>query len=223
MNSKANRELAKSLPFASCSPFFLSQLFQSDKNAILKKLKANKFSKDMIKHVNGFSKNNYTCSYYNGKSIHSLSQKHLPNSLKMFHLNIESFSANSAELSVYFKCLKVSFDIICLTEVRHTSIGLIDRVFPDFHIFIDNPPSTKGAKGGVAILLKKDKVEQVIELDHNANFNLRNTCAVNKCQIENKWLSFKIKNQKVILGGIYRHPKGDIEHFTNALKTQSVI
>ena len=173
MNCKANLELTRSLPFATCSPFFLSQLFQSDKNEVIEKLKANNFSKNMIKHVNGFSKNNYTCNYYNKKSIQNLSRKHLPNNIKIFHLNIESFSSNKAELSVFFKCLQISFDIICLTEVRHTNIGLIDMEFPDFNIFLDNAPSSKGAKGGVALLLKKDKFDQVTELDFNANFNLK--------------------------------------------------
>lgn len=35
---------------------------------------------------------------------------------------------------------------------------------------------------------------------------------------ENKWLSFKINNQKIILGGLYRHPSGEIDHFNDALK-----
>ena len=30
-------------------------------------------------------------------------------------------------------------------------------------------------------------------------------------------VSFKIKNQKIIVGGIYRHPHGEIDHFNNAL------
>ena len=147
MNCKANLELTKSLPFAKCSTFFVSQLFLSDKNEVLNKLKANNFTKNMIKHVNGFSKNNYTCNFYDKTSIHNLSKKHLPNSLKIFHLNIESFSANRGELSVLFKCLNISFDIICLTETRHTNIGLIHKDFPDFHIYLDNPPNTRGSKG----------------------------------------------------------------------------
>ena len=36
--------------------------------------------------------------------------------------------------------------------------------------------------------------------------------------IENLWISFRINNQKVILGGVYRHPNGEIDHFNNALK-----
>ena len=38
------------------------------------------------------------------------------------------------------------------------------------------------------------------------------------CKIENKWLRFNINNQSVIIGGIYRHPKGNIQHFNDALK-----
>ena len=218
MDCKTNLELTRLLPFASCSPFLLSQLFQSDKNEVIEKLKANNFTKNMIKHVNGFSKNNYTCNYYDLNNIHDLSLKHNPNGIKVFHLNIESYSANKAELTAFFKCLNINFDIICLTEVRHTNIGLIERDFDDFHIFLDNARPTRGAKGGVAILLKKDKFDQITELDFDPNFNLKNTCTDINCQIENKWLSFKIKNQKVVLGGIYRHPKGNIDHFTNALK-----
>ena len=36
--------------------------------------------------------------------------------------------------------------------------------------------------------------------------------------VENKWLSFKIGKQNVILGGIYRHPNRIIDNFNIALK-----
>ena len=39
-----------------------------------------------------------------------------------------------------------------------------------------------------------------------------------QCKTENKWLRFNINNQSVILGGIYRHPKGDKKHFNDSLK-----
>ena len=106
MDCKTNLELTRLLPFASCSPFLLSQLFQSDKNEVIEKLKANNFTKNMIKHVNGFSKNNYTCNYYDLNNIHDLSLKHNPNGIKVFHLNIESYSANKAELTSFFQMFK---------------------------------------------------------------------------------------------------------------------
>ena len=199
MDCKSIIERSKSLPFHLCSPFALSQLVQSRKSRVLEALESNNFSKNMRKHVNGFSKNNYTCGYFDEENIHNLTQKHDPDCLKIFHLNIESFSKKGVELSVYLKCLKFEFDILCLTEIRYTNKGIIDKEFPEFHIFIDNPTT---AKGGVAILLKKDKFSQITELDTSNDFNLKNKCPCTKCLIENKRLSFKVNNQKYILGGL---------------------
>ena len=168
----------------------------------------------MIKHVNGFSKNNYTCGYYEEDSAFNLTTKHLPDSLKIIHVNIESFSSKGLNLSTYLKCLKFKFNIICLTEIRFSTIGLIQKEFPDFDIFIDNPTT---AKGGVALLLKNDNFKEVTEIDFDDKFNLKNKLVGSNCLVENKWLSFKIGNQNIILGGIYRHPHREMDNFNNAL------
>ena len=215
MDRLNNLALCKILPFFTCSSFTLSQMFISTKDKVLEKLEGNNFTKNMIKHVNGFSKDNYTCSYADEKSIVNLSKKHIPSCLKIFHVNIESFKKRGTELSIYLKCLSLKFDIICLTEIRHTSIGIIDKDFPDFHIFIDDPST---AKGGVALLLRKDRFSQITEIDKNSKQHLQNTCHCNKCLIESKWISCKSKDQNIIIGGIYRHPVGDVDHFNNALK-----
>ena len=68
--------------------------FESAKNRITEKLKLNNFSMNMTKHVNGFSKNNYTCSYYQEEVINNLSHKHLPDCIKLYHHNIASFHKN---------------------------------------------------------------------------------------------------------------------------------
>ena len=136
--------------------------------------------------------------------------------LKVFHVNIESFSSKGNELSSFLKCLKFEFDVICMTEIRSTSLGLINKEFPDFHIFIDNPTI---AKGGVALLLRKDKFTQITEIDSDANFNIKNKLARTNCHVEQKWISCKIGNQNIIIGGIYRHPHRNIESFNNALKS----
>ena len=215
MNCRAIIERSRSLPFFNLSTFTLSQLFQTNKSKVLETLENNNFSKNMIKHVNGFSKNNYTCSYYEEESLHQLSTKHLPDSLKVFHVNIESFASKGRELSSYLKCLKLDFDLLCITEIRSTSISLIDKEFPNFHIYIDNPST---AKGGVALLLRKDKFKEITEIDTNANFNLKDKLAGTNSLVENKWISCKIDNQNVIIGGIYRHPNRNLDSFNNALK-----
>ena len=163
----------------------------------------------MLKHVNGFSKDNYTCGYYHEDNIRNIKQKHLPDCLKSFHLNIVSFSKNGVDLAFYLSCLSIIFDIICLTEISNTSDELIKKEFPDHLIYIDESNS---AKGGVALLLRKNKFDNITELDP-----LKSNCNCSKCQTENKWLSFKINNQECIVGGMYRHPNGDIGHFSAAL------
>ena len=127
IDCKSNIERSKLLPFHLCSPFITSQLVQSKKNRVLEALESNNFSKNMIKHVNGFTKNNYTCSYFDEENIHSIRHKHNPDSLKIFHVNIESFSKNGVELTSYLKCMRFKFDIICLTEIRYTNRGMIDK------------------------------------------------------------------------------------------------
>ena len=91
MDCKSIIEGSKELPFHSCSTFTLTQLFQTGKNNVIEKLESNNFSKNMIKHVNGFSKNNYTCGYFEEDSAFNLTKRHNPDSLKIIHVNIESF------------------------------------------------------------------------------------------------------------------------------------
>ena len=209
------------LKYFSELPFFgyyfdtITKMFETPKNALLERLKNNSFSENMIKLVNGFSKDNYTCSYYQEESINELSKKHSANSLKVFHNNIESFGKNSTDLIANLECLKFSFDIICLTEVRKTSIGIINMVFTDYHVFLDNPDT---AKGGVALMIRQNKFSNITELGSSSGFDLKNICDCIHCKTENKWLRFNINEQPVIVGGIYRHPKGNIQHFNDALK-----
>ena len=88
MDCKTNIYDSKALPFHACSPFSLSQLFQTDKSKVFETLESNHFSKNMIKHVNGFYKNNYTCGYFDEESAFNLTKKHTPDCLKMIHQNI---------------------------------------------------------------------------------------------------------------------------------------
>ena len=88
-------------------------------------------------------------------------------------------------------------------------MALLTKNFPTTIFFIDN---TNTSKGGVALLLRKSKFDNITELDP-----IKLSCNCNKCIVENKWLNFKVDNQEFIIGGIYRHPNGDPNHFNIAL------
>merc|ERR1712240_460962 len=70
-----------------------------------------------------------------------------------------------------------------------------------------------------ALLIRKDKFKQITEIDTNENYNLKNKLAGTKNVVENKWISCKVDNQNIIIGGIYRHSNQNIESFNNALKS----
>ena len=129
--------LSQVLPFYNCSPFSISQLTQSRKNRFLEKLESNNFSKNMIKLVNGFSKNNYTCNYFMEESVNNLIKKHKADCLKVFHFNMESFNTNGDKLSSYLKCLDFEYDIICLTEIRTPNPAVISLEFPNYNVYLD--------------------------------------------------------------------------------------
>ena len=103
-------------------------------------------------------------------SLKKLIKKHKPDCLKVFHYNMESFNTNGDKLSSYLKCLNFDYDIICLTEIRTPNPAIISLEFPNYDVYLDCV-STK--KGGVAILLKKDKFKDINEIDINQNFNIK--------------------------------------------------
>ena len=84
-----------------------------------------------------FLKNNYTCSYLMEESVNGLSRRHMPDCLKVFHYNVESFNTNGAKVSSYLKCLNFEYDIICLTEIRTPNPGIISMEFPNYNVFLD--------------------------------------------------------------------------------------
>ena len=130
------KTLSSALPFFGFSSNQIINLLKVTKEDILQLLENNDFSRNMLQHVNGFSKDNYTCGYYQENSILNLQQKHLPDCFKSFHLNLVSFNKNGKSLSAYLQGLSFIFDIICITEIRKTNIGIIEKKFPDHHILL---------------------------------------------------------------------------------------
>ena len=56
--------LSRALPFHGLCPHQIINLFQSKKCILFEALEGNKFSKNMLKCCNGFSKDNFTCGYF---------------------------------------------------------------------------------------------------------------------------------------------------------------
>ena len=109
------------LPFPKSSPFSISSQYQTGRNHLIEQLENNNFSKDMIKHVTKFTKDNYSCKYYDENNLNSLKKRHHSSALKVIHININSISKRGTELSSYLEYLNINYDIIMLTETRDAS------------------------------------------------------------------------------------------------------
>ena len=105
------------------------------------------------------------------------------------------------------------FDIIVQTEIWNDGDNYINRnLLSDYDDFIDLPKNNR--YGGVAILVKRGYGDIIQRED----LKITRTCDCDRCQMEDIWVEIKTGNENFILSAIYRHPNGNVEHFTNDLK-----
>ena len=78
--------------------------------------------------------------------------------------------------------------------------------------YFQDPSVTK--KGGAAILIIKNKFKSVNVSD---NHSIQLNCECSKCEIQNKWVEIGTNKNKIVVGCIYRHPRGNLDHFNEAL------
>ena len=209
--AKIIKALFSHLPFQSCSDFYITYECLSLKDKMLDRFKNNNFNKEMQNYVNTFSKDNYTCDYYTESKFNNIFKNHQKSSLKTFHANLDSFESKKYLLVAYLESLKGRFSIIGLTEIGSTSIESIMHIFEDYEIFM---VKSKTNKGGAALLVLRNHFKNIIDLRQNDNYNFENMCKCSKCNVESQFISLETNNTKLIVGCIYRHPKGEINHFT---------
>ena len=112
-----------------------------------------------------------------------------------------------------FNTIDSKFDIIVLTEIGNDGDNYINRnILSDYDAFIDLPKNNR--YGGVAILVKRGYGDILQREDLKTTI----TCDCDRCQMEDIWMEIKTGNENFILSAIYRHPNGNVEHFTNVLE-----
>ena len=72
-------------------------------------------------------------------------------------------------------------------------------------------PSGTNNYGGVGIYVKQTLTQVKIRND----LELVKSCQCQKCQHESLWIEFVYNDKSITIGGIYRHPNGNIMHFIN--------
>ena len=132
-------------------------------------------------------------------------------SLKIFILNIRSLPKHKGELMAYLSNFK-PFDILVFIEIGRRNIDTVCNHFEDYQFFFELPVNND--RGGVAVYVNSE-VSQVHILEE---LKLKRMCQCLKCQFESISINFNYADAKYTVFAIYRHPKGNIQHFLNSLE-----
>ena len=118
---------------------------------------------------------------------------------------------------MFLEALEIHFDVILLLETGARNIGTIEHLLSNYDFYHVLPKNNNFA--GVGSYVHND-LHSVQIMD---DLSMNETCRCSKCNIESLFIKFIYYRKGYILGGIYRHPNGSIQHFlTNLGDTLSV-
>ena len=127
-------------------------------------------------------------------------------------MNIRQLSKHRGELIAYLSSLSLKFDVIILSEIGDDAIHYLSTLLDDYAFFYQIPHNNH--YGGIAIYVKEDRFQTAERED----LQIRKTCKCSKCNFESVFVKLRSSSQTYIVGGVYRHPGGDVSHFSQALE-----
>ena len=127
-----------------------------------------------------------------------------------FSFNISSLPKHGGELTCVLSNLKTQFDILILTEIGAKNISTVEKLFDEYDFFYVLPVNC--SRGGVGMYIHKSIADINI-----LNVGLIQSCDCLLCKWECLCIEISFNNTTFVLCGIYRHPNGNIGHFTSDL------
>ena len=103
------------------------------------------------------------------------------------------------------------FDVLVLTEIGIWNIEVATTFFSDCSYKYVLPK--KNLYGGVGIFINNEVSDVILE-----SHTLQKTCQCSNCDFESLFIDFTFSKVKYTLGGIYRHPNGNVKHFNSDLE-----
>ena len=140
-------------------------------------------------------------NYYSIDKINHVFENVGSKALSLFHCNIRSISKNLNLLNEMRYLISKKLDVIAITETRLNKNSVINVDMLGYNFFhVDSLTSAGGAALYVSEELKCiSKPDLQIDID----------------QVESCWVEIETeKGKNIIIGSIYRHPKGNVEQFT---------
>ena len=126
------------------------------------------------------------------------------NCLSLFHLNITSLPFHIEELSTLISEHNLIFDIfgVSETKLRLNKAPLKSVIIPGYNFEFT---ATECSSGGTAIYIKK-----------GLNYKLREDLEIYKSkQLELTFIEVNLKNEKIVIGCIYRYPSMELSEFNS--------
>ena len=205
-------DLAAEMPFYQIHDYDLELELTTCKNRILKLLDENKLE-DYVKQ-NDYMCNNFdqwkACEYADEDTFTTLVNTWGTGTLKLYSMNIRSLNKHKGELVAYLSNLP-PFDVLVLTEIGSRNIEMAQNLLEGYNFMYVKPNQNYYA--GVGIFWRND-----IQNFTQADINFNHTCDCTRCKVEALMVNFTHWGIQYSLCGIYRHPNGNVNHFTADLE-----
>ena len=205
---------ANILPFYTLTDYNVEREFISTKRRFENLINNEKFECLLKenKYEQIFSPSNMTpCQYFDEEEFIKKNRKS-DECLNIFALNIRSLPKHGGELLYFLKDLNTKFDVIVLTEIGSKNISVVEKLLPDYNFHYVLPEKNKC--GGVGIYTCNSLTNVIVKDD----IKLAISCDCVKCEIESLFIEFCYRGITYIVGGIYRHPNGNVSHFISDLE-----
>ena len=154
---------------------------------------------------------NFSCQYYDECEF-IIKNRNGDDFLNVFSLNIRSLPKTGGRTDEFLGTLKTEFHVIILTEIGSRNLTVVEKIFPNYTCF--HKIRQRNNWGGVGIYIH-NSLSNVGLLDE-INIVLEYDCM--KCEVESLFVEFMFNGAMYTVGGIYRHPNGNVSHFVAALE-----
>ena len=210
-NTNQRPNLLKEMPFFALTDFQLKWENETCRQMILEKMDSNGFI-EFLTNAHDYNDSKSLLDdfrYYDTDEINDVFKR--KDLTKIIHMNTRMLSKNRGKIIGFLKSFDVQPDLILLSEIGKEGYRYLNHVFPNYTFEYDIP--VKNTYGGVAILGDENEYT----FTSKDEIKLEKQCKCSNCQYENKWVETTINNDSYIIGCIYRHPNGNIDHFMQAL------
>ena len=152
------------------------------------------------------------CQYYDQNKFIS-ANRYGDGFFNIFSMNIRSLSKHGGELVNFISSMETKFDVIILTEIGARNLSVVLNLYLNYTFHYVRPHNNNC--GGVGIYTHNSLLNVVMMDD----LKLTKTCDCSKCEFESRFIEFMYNGISYTLGGIYRHPNGNVSHFVSSLET----